>query len=56
MKYELVADGVRTPVQPLHAAPEELVNATQSNISFPWPRYKAGTEMSWNNTGLNDTS
>jgi hypothetical protein len=36
-------------------APEELVNATESNISFPWPRYKGGTEMSGNNTDLKDT-
>jgi hypothetical protein len=61
VSLRLVADGIRTPVQPLQTvtsiaeAPEELVNATESNISSPWPRYKAGIEMSGNNTGLKDT-
>jgi hypothetical protein len=61
VSLRLAAGGTRTPVQPLHTvtsiaeAPEELVNATESNISFPWPRYKAGTEMSGKDTGLKDT-
>jgi hypothetical protein len=50
----------RTPAQPLHAVTSaaeavQLINATESNISFPWPRYKAGTEMSGNKTDLRDT-